>query len=74
LLASLETNLHGVNEEDVKRLQVVRARTIAYAPQFKGSASAEEAAKRVLAIAEGSKLEDGKAGTAISQTGTEKWM
>jgi hypothetical protein len=74
LLASLETNLHGVNEEDVKRLQVVGAKIIAYAPQFKGPASVEEAAKRVLAIAEGSKLEDGKAGTAISQTGTEKWM
>ncbi|KFZ01267.1 hypothetical protein V501_10111 [Pseudogymnoascus sp. VKM F-4519 (FW-2642)] len=67
-------NAGNLNEEDVKRLQVVGAKTIAYAPQFKGPASAEEAAKRVLAIAEGSKLEDGKAGTAISQTGTEKWM
>lgn len=74
LLASLETNLHEVNVEDLKRLQVVGAKTIAYAPHFKGPASAEEAARRVLAIVEGSKLEDGKAGTAISQTGTEKWM
>lgn len=73
-LAWLQTNAHSVNEEDLKRLQVVGAKFIAYAPHFKGPASAEEAAKRVLVIVEKSKLEDGKAGTAVSQTGTEKWM
>lgn len=50
------------------------AKTIAYAPHFKGPASAEDAAERVLAIVERSKLMDGKAGTAVSQTGTDKWM
>lgn len=73
-LAWLQTNVHSVNEEDLKRLQVVGAKTIGYAPHFKGPASAEEAAKRVLDIVEKSKLDDGKAGTAIPQTGTEKWM
>jgi hypothetical protein len=73
-LAWLQTNVHLVNEEDLKRLQVVGAKTISYAPHFKGPVSAEEAAKRVLDIVERSKLEDGKAGTAISQTGTDKWM
>ena len=58
----------------MKRLQVVGAKTIAYSPHFKGPAPAEDAAKRVLAIVEKSKLEDGKAGTAVSQTGTDKWM
>ncbi|KFZ19508.1 hypothetical protein V502_03620 [Pseudogymnoascus sp. VKM F-4520 (FW-2644)] len=67
-------NAGNLNEEDLKRLQVVGAKTIAYAPHFKGPASAEEAAERVLAIVERSKLKDRKAGTAVSQRGTDKWM
>ncbi|KFY37273.1 hypothetical protein V494_04854 [Pseudogymnoascus sp. VKM F-4513 (FW-928)] len=67
-------NAGNLNEEDLKRLGVVGAKTIAYAPHFKGPVPAEEAAERVLAIVERSKLEDGKAGTAVSQTGTDKWM
>lgn len=49
-------------------------KTLSYAPHFKGPVPPEEAAKSVLVIVERSKLEDGKAGTAISQTGTDKWM
>ncbi|OBT71611.1 hypothetical protein VF21_08948 [Pseudogymnoascus sp. 05NY08] len=67
-------NAGNLNEEDLKRLQVVEAKTITYAPHFKGPVSAEEAAKRVLDIIERSKLEDETAGTAISQTGTDKWI
>ncbi|OBT91833.1 hypothetical protein VE01_10153 [Pseudogymnoascus verrucosus] len=72
--AWLQTNVHFVNEGHLKRLQVVGAKTISYAPHFKGPVSAEEAAKRVLDIVERSTLEDEKAATAISQTGTDKLM
>ncbi|EPE32870.1 NAD(P)-binding Rossmann-fold containing protein [Glarea lozoyensis ATCC 20868] len=65
-------NASNLNEEDLKRLQAVGAKTIAYAPHFKGPVSAEEAAKRVLAIVEMARFGDGKAGTTISQTGTDR--
>ncbi|KEY70107.1 hypothetical protein S7711_08637 [Stachybotrys chartarum IBT 7711] len=64
----------GATEEQMAKVQEEFKKFAAYAPDFKGPMSAEEAIKAVLTVVDSSSLEGGRGGAMLSHKGNKQWL
>ncbi|OTA70830.1 NAD(P)-binding protein [Hypoxylon sp. EC38] len=66
--------LPSLSEEEQESLKRMVAGVMAYAPQFKGPSSPNEAARSVLSVLHNASFEAGDSGTFVSHLGTKQWV
>ncbi|OTA89156.1 hypothetical protein M434DRAFT_23480 [Hypoxylon sp. CO27-5] len=66
--------LPTLSEEEQESLKRMVAGVMAYAPQFKGPSSPNEAARNVLSVLHNASFEAGDSGTFVSHLGTKQWV
>ncbi|RYP14781.1 hypothetical protein DL765_006137 [Monosporascus sp. GIB2] len=64
----------NLSEEQQDGLRRVTQGVVAYAPNFSGPSSPEEAARRVLSVVHDAKFEVGDSGSFVSQFGNKQWV
>jgi hypothetical protein len=62
------------SEEVQQKAVAMFAKLKAYAPDFNGPSSPEDAVKDVLAVVEKASIENGHAGAFVSHKGNKQWL